>query len=254
MPATRDTPAGSHRRLAFLHGFTQTHHSWHECARLIADDLDGASTLVFPDLPGHGLSREDRTTIGTAATRLARVLGPATVVGYSMGGRTALHVALAADNQVERLVLIGATPGLADPTERAARRAADEARAERIESIGVEAFLDEWLAAPLFATLPVERSGLEHRRRNTAPGLMHSLRTAGTGTQESLWGRLGEIEIPVLVLAGELDDKFRAIGREMADRLPNAEFGTIAGAGHAAHSEQPRAVADAFVAWFPGPA
>ena len=169
-----------------------------------------------------------------------------------MGGRTALHVALTVDNRIERLVLIGATPGLADPTERDARRAADEALAERIEAIGVDAFLDQWLAAPLFATLPVERSGLEQRWRNTAPGLMHSLRTAGTGAQDSLWDRLGEIEIPVLVLAGELDAKFRAIGGDMTDRLPNAEFETIAGAGHAAHSERPRAVADAIITWFPG--
>jgi 2-succinyl-6-hydroxy-2,4-cyclohexadiene-1-carboxylate synthase len=166
-----------------------------------------------------------------------------------MGGRTALHVALAAGNRVERLVLIGATPGLADPAERAARREADERRADHLLDVGVDAFLDEWLSAPLFAHLPRDEAAREHRRGNTVAGLAHSLRTAGTGVQAPLWDRLSEIEIPVLVLAGELDDKFTGIGRRMADQLPDATFATVPSAGHAAHSEQPEAVAGLVADW-----
>lgn len=236
-------------RLAFLHGFTQTHHSWHECADLIARRCGDSPTLVLPDLPGHGLSADDRSGIADAASQLAARLGQSTVVGYSMGGRFALHIALAEPNRVERLVLIGTTPGLADERERAERRAADEARATRIEGIGVEAFLDEWLAAPIFATLPEAAAGREHRARNTAAGLADSLRTGGTGAQRSLWDRLGEIQIPVLVLAGELDAKFTAIGRAMAASLPDATFESIPGAGHAAHTEQPEAVAHTISTW-----
>lgn len=246
MPPTSDT---AHRRLAFLHGFTQTHHSWHRCAALVGAGLGRPTTLSFPDLPGHGLSSTETAGIADAATELADTLGSGTVIGYSMGGRTALHVALVPGNRVDRLVLIGATAGLADPHERRARRVADEERAARVERIGVDAFLDEWLAAPLFATLPTDPAGLEQRRQNTAAGLAHSLRTAGTGAQESLWDRLAEIEVPVLVLAGALDDKFTSIGRAMAERLSDATFATVAGAGHAAHSEQPESVADTIATW-----
>jgi 2-succinyl-6-hydroxy-2,4-cyclohexadiene-1-carboxylate synthase len=243
-------------RLVFLHGFTQTHHHWHPCARLVAERvgrrLATEPTVVLPDLPGHGLSADDRSDIATAAAELARTTGPATYVGYSMGGRVALHIAVAASGPVERLVLIGATPGLVDDVERAERRRADQARAERIEEIGVEAFLDEWLAAPLFATLPPDPEGLAHRRRNTAAGLAHSLRTGGSGAQRSLWDELDRITIPVLVLAGSLDTKFTAIGQEMADRLPAATFAAIDGAGHAAHTERPTEVADTIASWLHG--
>jgi 2-succinyl-6-hydroxy-2,4-cyclohexadiene-1-carboxylate synthase len=246
MPTTSER---GDRRIAYLHGFTQTHHSWHECASLVAGRLGGATTSLFPDLPGHGLSGGDRAGIAEGASELARLLDRSTLVGYSMGGRTALHVALAPGNDVERLVLLGATPGIADDDERRARVVADEQRAARIEAIGVDAFLDEWLAAPLFATLPPDGRSLDQRRRNTAAGLAHSLRTFGTGAQEPLWDRLTEIEIPVLVLAGELDTKFTAIGREMANALPEATFVTVAGAGHAAHAERPELVADAIATW-----
>jgi 2-succinyl-6-hydroxy-2,4-cyclohexadiene-1-carboxylate synthase len=249
MSATSDARAS---RLVFLHGFTQTHHHWHRCARLVAERLGTQPTVVLPDLPGHGLSADDRSDIETAAAELARTTGPATYVGYSMGGRVAMHVALGAAGPVERLVLIGATPGIVEEDERAQRRRADEARAEHIEEIGVEAFLDEWLAAPLFATLPPEPEGLAHRRRNTAAGLAHSLRTGGTGAQRSLWDELDRITIPVLVLAGALDSKFAAIGREMVERLPAATFAAIDGAGHAAHTERPTEVANTIATWLRG--
>jgi 2-succinyl-6-hydroxy-2,4-cyclohexadiene-1-carboxylate synthase len=241
-------------RLVFLHGFTQTHHHWQRVAGLVADRLRTDSTVVLPDLPGHGLSADDRSDIEAVATELARSTGPATYIGYSMGGRIALHVAVDPSSRIERLVLIGATPGIVDDGEREGRRRADEALADRVEAIEVDAFLDEWLAAPLFATLPADPEGLTHRRRNTAAGLAHSLRTAGTGAQRSLWGELERITIPVLVIVGALDTKFDAIGRQMVDRLPDATFVAIDGAGHAAHSERPTEVADAIAAWLGGAA
>ena len=239
-------------RLVLLHGFTQTHHHWHRCAALVADRLGDDPTVVLPDLPGHGLSADDTSDIEAAATELANTTGAATYIGYSMGGRVALHVALADDTPVERLVLIGATPGIADAAERDERRRLDDERASRIERIGVTAFLDEWLAAPLFATLPADAAGLEHRRRNTAAGLAHSLRTAGTGTQRSLWGELDRITVPVLVVAGALDTKFGDIGRAMVERLPDARFVSIVGAGHAAHTERPDEVAATIADWLRG--
>lgn len=253
MAATPDSPGAA--RLVFLHGFTQTHHHWHRVAHLIGRRLaadDRALALVFPDLPGHGLSGADRSDIAAAADELAAVTGPATYIGYSMGGRVALHAAIADASPVERLVLIGATPGIADGHERTERRQLDDRLAGHIADVGVDAFLDEWLATPLFATLDRAASGLVHRRRNTAAGLMHSLRTFGTGAQASLWADLGSVSAPTLVLAGELDTKFTAIGHSMVERLPDARFVAVEGAGHAAHAERPELVAGIVAAWLSG--
>lgn len=256
MPATSDKAVevpGRAERLVFLHGFTQTHHHWHAVAERIAARLAGRDgrfpTVVLPDLPGHGLSSGDPSGIAAAARDLAEHVGHGTYVGYSMGGRVALHVALSERRPAERLVVIGATAGLRDAADRAERRRIDDERAHRLEQAGIEAFLDEWLAAPLFATLPRDRAALEHRRRNTAAGLAHSLRTAGTGTQHSLWDELPTLDIPVLLIAGELDIKFTAIANEMAAALPDAQVAIIEGAGHAAHTERPDDVADAIATW-----
>lgn len=236
-------------RLVFLHGFTQTHHHWHGPARSIANALIGDPTLTFIDLPGHGLSSADRTAISSSAEALARLGGSGTWVGYSMGARFALHAALAPAHRIERLVLIGATAGIEDDDERADRRALDEQRAMTIETRGVDVFLDEWLAMPMFAGLPADEGALAHRRRNLGAGLASSLRRSGTGNQESLWHRLREIDVPVLLLAGEHDHKFVGLGQRMAAALSNALFATIADAAHAAHTEQPEAVAAAIRAW-----
>jgi 2-succinyl-6-hydroxy-2,4-cyclohexadiene-1-carboxylate synthase len=236
-------------RLIFLHGFTQTHHHWHRPARSIQRRLRSRPAMRFVDLPGHGLAADDNAGIDEAADALPELAGAGTYVGYSMGARLALTATASGHAAVERLVLIGATPGIADESERARRVADDQARARHIEAIGVDAFLDEWLAAPMFSTLPVDASGLEHRRRNTTAGLAHSLRALGTGSQRPLWGSLSEIEIPVLVIAGGLDTKFVEIGQEMAGALPHATFTAIGDAGHAVHSERPDEVADVVAEW-----
>jgi 2-succinyl-6-hydroxy-2,4-cyclohexadiene-1-carboxylate synthase len=169
-------------------------------------------------------------------------LGPATFVGYSMGARVALHLALRHPAAVTALVLVGGTAGIDDDAERAARRAADDALASRIEAIGTDAFLDEWLAQPLFAGLPADGRGA---RSTDAAGLAASLRRAGTGTQEPLWDRLATLAMPVLVVAGERDEKFRAIGERLVAGIgANGALALVPGAGHAAHLEQP----DAFLA------
>lgn len=166
------------------------------------------------------------------------------VLGYSMGGRLALHLALAAPDRVVALVLEGASPGIADPEERQQRREADDALAARIERDGIAAFVDHWEALPLFASqrrLPDSaRTSLRAARLANAPhGLANSLRGAGAGTQEALHDRLDTLPMPVLLIAGEWDEKYRRLAGEMAGRIPYAQVAIIAGAGHAAHLEQP---------------
>jgi 2-succinyl-6-hydroxy-2,4-cyclohexadiene-1-carboxylate synthase len=236
-------------RLVFLHGFTQTHHHWHECAHLVAGSFDPVPTVCLVDLPGHGLSDDDRSSIEQAAPALVELAGPGTYIGYSMGARYALAAACNRPPQIHRLVLVGGTAGLADPGERAARIADDEARADRIVEIGVDAFVEEWLSQPMFDALRTTESDRVHRRRNSADGLASSLRLAGTGAQQPLWERLAAVTVRVLVLAGERDTKFTEIGNRLTAAIPEATFAAIPGAGHAAHSEQPEATAELISRW-----
>ena len=164
-----------------------------------------------------------------------------------MGGRLALALALRRPERVRRLVLVSASPGLADEEERAARRAADEALADRIEAIGAAAFAREWAAQPLFAGQPDAVTALAHedRLRRSAAEHAAQLRGLGTGVMPSLWDRLEELAMPVTLVVGERDAKFRATAERMHERLPDATVVIVPGAGHAAALENPGAVATA---------
>lgn len=232
-------------RLVLLHGFTQTRQSW----RRTAAALGGRYRALAPDLPGHGLAAERRPASFAACAAYVRALagGPCTLAGYSMGGRIALYTALALPGLVERLVLVGTSPGLADAAEREARRQDDEALAQRIEAIGVEAFAVEWGAQPLFAGQDERVAAAAHadRLRNTPAGLAAALRGLGTGVMPPLWDRLGELAMPVVLVVGERDQKFRAIAERAAAAIPDCRLEVVAGAGHAAALERPEAVAAA---------
>ena len=223
-------------RMALVHGFTQTRRCWGP----VADDLAADHEVVAVDAPGHGRSAQVRADLWQGAELLAGAGGDATYLGYSMGGRLCLHLALAAPERVRGLVLVGATAGIDDPAQRIARRTEDEARARRLEAEGLEPFLERWLAQPLFAGLAEEARCHEERRENTVAGLAASLRLAGAGAQEPLWHRLEELAMPMLVIAGEHDRRFAALGRRMVDAVGgNATLALVPGAGHAAHLEAP---------------
>lgn len=237
---------GTGRRLALVHGFTQTGRCWGP----IATELGADHELALVDAPGHGGSVDVVADLADGGRLIGDAVGPATYIGYSMGGRFVLHTALSRPDVVRGLVLVGATAGLESAEERDARIADDETRADRIEQIGVEAFVDEWLALPLFAGLAPEAACREERLVNTPSGLAGSLRLAGTGTQEPTWEQLADVDAPVLVVAGALDPKFTALGHRLVDAIgPNATFAAIAEAGHTAHLEQPQAFLDVLRAW-----
>lgn len=226
-------------RLVLVHGFAQTAACWGPVATELAQSHD----VTAVELPGHGDRPAPALDLPDTAATVAERAGRAVYVGYSFGGRVCLQLALDHPDVVAGVVLIGATAGLEGPSDRAERRAADDALAERIEAGGVEAFLDGWLALPLFAGLPAHHHFRHERARNTAAGLAASLRLAGTGAQEPLWHRLGELGLagfPVLVMAGAQDGKFAAIGQRLAAAIgPAAELALVEGAGHTAHLEQP---------------
>lgn len=238
--------AGGHTPVVFLHGFAQTG----ACGGPLVDALSDDRPVLLPDLPGHGdpPRHADADLVAAAAlvdatARAAFGDRPVDVVGYSMGGRIGLVWATAAPGRVRRAVLVGATAGLRSADERAERRTADEVLARRLEKEGVAAFLEQWLALPLFAGLPAWARFEDERRRNTAAGLAASLRHCGTGTMEPLWDRLGELP-PTLFLAGAEDHRFAALAEAMAEATgAPSRAGTVPGAGHAAHLERPGEVA-----------
>jgi 2-succinyl-6-hydroxy-2,4-cyclohexadiene-1-carboxylate synthase len=227
------------RRVALVHGFTGTSQSWDDVTSQLGPDFD--ATLI--DLPGHGQSSEVRLGFEDAANAIGDIGGSAVYVGYSMGGRLCLRLAIDRPDLVSALVLIGASPGLISPDQRVARREADERLAAGIERDGTEAFLERWLTHPLFATLDPSPEELARRRENPPEGLASALRLLGPGAQESLWDRLGELQMPVLLVVGGRDKKYLATSEQMLDEGLRGQLAVVPDAGHAVHLEAPSACA-----------
>lgn len=238
-----------------LHGFTQTAASNEPFISALAGRGMAAESV---DLPGHGTGNGSDHLVTTdlwhGAADVVDALGddtPRVWIGYSMGARLALHVAMARPAAVGGLVLISGTAGIDDPGERAARRVSDGRLADHIEDVGVEAFLVEWLAKDLFAGLPDDPDRITRRATNTAAGLASSLRRWGTGTMDPpLWDRLAAIDAPTLVITGEHDTKFTGLGRRLAAGIgPHASHVIVPGVGHTVHLEAPDATATIVSDW-----
>lgn len=230
--------------LVLLHGFGGTRHAWDAVAAQLSPQRYLPLAL---DLPGHGDAAEQVAPISFDSC-VAHVLANAperfALCGYSLGGRVALHVALAAPERVTRLVLVSTSAGIDDGAERADRRAADRRLADELERIAFEQFIERWRTQPLFADDPPEVGELarEDQRRNRPHALAAVLRGIGTGEMTPLWDRLGELTMPVAVVVGERDAKFRALGERMAVLIPAAQLVVIPG-GHGLPLESPAGLA-----------
>lgn len=236
--------------ILLVHGFTGSCQSW-------GDDLTGglaqAHRVVAVDLLGHGESEispnPERYRVDELLKDIEEVLDALSIekarwLGYSMGGRLALAGAVAVPRRVASLILESASPGLETENERKARRRADEALAEGILRGGMEAFVDNWMGLPLFATqgkLPahIRAATRELKLKNEPRALAACLRGMGTGAQPSFWNRLGSISVPTLLLAGEEDRKFTQIAERMAEAIPDSTLRVVPRAGHAIHLENP---------------
>jgi 2-succinyl-6-hydroxy-2,4-cyclohexadiene-1-carboxylate synthase len=232
--------------IVVLHGFTQTGASW----RAVADALGERYTALAPDLRGHGSAAGRRpVTLEACGEDVVAAAPPRFVLaGYSMGGRVALQVALAHPERVERLVLVGTSPGIADDVERAARREADGALAAELEAgLDMEAFARRWGRQPILKGQPAAVAAAAHadRLRNEPPGLAAALRGLGQGATTPLWSRLDDLRMPATLIAGERDAKYAKLAERMAARMPRAEVLVVPGAGHAVHLEAPHIVAAA---------
>lgn len=217
----------------------------------IVEALANEAYCVTVDLPGHGASVDrpahEYTLEGTTQA-LADVFDEVgieccSLIGYSMGGRVALYFSVYHASRVRRLVLESASPGLKTEEKRAHRREVDAERAERIRA-DLGTFLEDWYRQPLFESLgrhDLVEDMVARRKQNDPEELSRALTGLGPGRQPSLWGRLGDIQTPTLVMTGELDDKYDDITARMAQRMPNARRILVPEAGHNVHAERPQA-------------
>lgn len=236
---------GEGRHATFVHGFTQTSQSWKPLLANLRSPL--CSQLI--DAPGHGLSHDGTRTLWESARDIVEAMNTGTLVGYSMGARMCLHAALLNSSKITSLILMSGTAGLRSDEERSQRVQSDSQLADRIEAIGVEAFISEWLQQPIFASLSLIDSDVADRLRNTSQGLANSLRYAGTGSQNSLWDELHKITVPVLLIVGARDTKFVQLAQEMHSLIPNSTLCVIPEAGHSVHLEKPLLVAAEIDSW-----
>jgi 2-succinyl-6-hydroxy-2,4-cyclohexadiene-1-carboxylate synthase len=224
--------------VVFVPGFMQRGEAWAPVARRVAERYP---TLCL-DFRTH--------TFGGRLAELAEAAPPGSAVaGYSMGGRLALHLAAREPGRFSALVTIGASAGIEDPRRRAERRAADEALAAAIEARPIEATVAEWERLPVFAgqseeLIEAQRPG---RLSHDPAGLADLLRTAGQGALTPVWDRVPAIAAPLLAIAGERDPTYVAAAERLAALAPRGRAATVPDAGHAAHLEQPEAVAELFL-------
>jgi 2-succinyl-6-hydroxy-2,4-cyclohexadiene-1-carboxylate synthase len=225
-------------RVLALHGFTGAPESF--------AGLSTASRrleLLCPALCGHGPSPAlDAHDFSGELARLAawvraRSNEPLPVLGYSLGARVALGLCLTYPELFSRAVLIGVHPGIADDQERSERVRWEESLIRLLETQGLEAFLSEWERLPLFdsqARLSLEAREAQRRvrRSHDAAGLGHALRVLGTGQMPDYFPQLGRLSLPVSLIVGENDHKFRSLAERALTRLPRGKLTVLPGSGH----------------------
>jgi 2-succinyl-6-hydroxy-2,4-cyclohexadiene-1-carboxylate synthase len=231
--------------ILFLHGFLGSHEDWLP----ICEHLSGEYHCVLPDLPGHGktvASRQSDFGMSVTAGSLIRYLDDHDIrkshlVGYSMGGRLALYLAVHFERYFMTVTLESVSPGLAEKSEKLKRVELDEERAREIRNLSTERFLKKWYSAPLFKSLrehPDFEHLIEQRLKTKNKDWSKSLQGMGLGKQPSLWNRLKFLSTPILILAGEKDEKFRKIAFQMREIHPDFRVSVVKGCGHNIHFEK----------------
>lgn len=235
--------------IVFLHGFTGSTRTWQPIMTRLQDKFH----VVAIDLTGHGKTdvpnEVERYTMAEQLNDLNDIfealdLTTFTLVGYSMGGRIALAYTMEYPKKVQKLLLESASPGLKTAEERRERKEADERLANKIINEGIRQFIDFWEEIPLFKSqksMPVDdrKAVRAERLAQDEQGLANSLLGIGTGSQPSYWPRLQEVTIPVLLITGELDQKFVGIAEAMNKQFISAQSKVIKDVGHAIHVENP---------------
>lgn len=253
----------SEKTILLLHGFMGSGEDW----QFLSASFGAAYSLLYPDLPGHGSNRNrnapsalnlDTVLLNLSAALDSHRTESCALVGYSLGGRIALHLALRHPRRFSCLVLISASPGIEDPHTRTQRQKADEQLARQLDTLtensaAFQTFLLHWYRQPVFASLAekplLTRTLITRRLQNNPPALAQCLRSLGAGTLPPLWNRLSELNMPVLLIAGKHDPKYVGISRRMHTLLPAATLEILDHSGHCPHLEVPEACSDTVAAF-----
>ena len=234
--------------ILMLHGFLGSSKDWSE----VTETLKEKFFCISPDLPGHGLTMplaESDYTMQSAAQSLLAILNrekikQCALVGYSMGGRLALYMALTHPEYFSKLILESASPGFKTEKEREARVESDGIVINRLKTQTMHEFITSWYSQALFNSIRQDSSNFEKllkdRSENNAEALSKSLKFMGTGVQPPLWDILPDLNLPTLLIVGANDNKFKSVALEMAERSAAISLATIQSAGHNAHFERPQ--------------
>jgi len=236
--------------VVFLHGFTGSSDLWFP----VLKELDGVCDPITINLVGHGSDEPSEDVADyTMDAQIDRIRSIADTVklekfvlaGYSMGARIALHFAVKYPDRLSGLILESGTAGIEDPAAREHRKKSDKELAKFIETEGVETFVNKWMNLPLFASqsrLPEETySDIKKQKLNNSKiALANTLRAAGTGQMQPLWDYLPQLSIPVLLITGEIDEKFTDLNVRMAREFPNCKHAIVEDVGHTVHLEDPQ--------------
>jgi len=234
--------------LIFLHGFTGSANDWQKTAELIDDSFN----KIAVDLTGHGKSdtpvEVDNYSASSINLQFMDIInhftkGKVILLGYSMGGRTALSFATNHPDKIKGMILESTSAGIEQPAEREDRIKSDEELAEFIETNSIENFIDHWMNQEIFGTQKRFSNNLLQKIRteklqNSSIGLAQSLRGFGTGMMPYLGDKLSSLYFPVLLITGELDSKFTQINQGMVKKFPSAHHQIIKNAGHNVHLEE----------------
>ncbi len=219
----------------------------------LLDEIRHGRPAIAVDLVGHGESDApeylEPYSMASVVDQVLSIIGPRNpetvhLVGYSMGGRIALSMAARAPWYFASITSLSATPGIDDPSERTTRFDADQELATHLESIGINAFVEQWLEKPIFESYvsSLDDDARAHtiriRTANSAGGLANSLRGTGTGSMPPVWTGLSTLRSPLLAVAGALDPTYVQIANDLAESVPNGQAAVIEGAGHVVHEEK----------------
>jgi len=236
--------------ILFLHGFTGSAEDW----SFITNKLNDTFFPIAIDLPGHGKTETNNTITSYSTNSHIKIvesvfshfnISKAIIVGYSMGGRTALSFAVKNPKKVVALILESSTAGIENKVERDSRIKIDSEIADNILIDGIDTFVQYWLDLPFFKSLKSlskkEHSHLvEQKRKNSTTGLANSLKGFSTGKMPSLWCKLNKLSFPTLLIAGRFDRKYVRINEAINQAIQNSELSIVENCGHNTHLENPK--------------
>lgn len=229
--------------VVFLHGFLGSAQDWEFFEERLKDYF-----CFSPSLAGFDLSSFERCVTSLDRYIESEVGGKVHLVGYSLGGRIALHYALKRPEQLRSLTILAANPGIEDDAERRGRWESDLKLSQELEQLGLDHFVSKWYSQPLFHSLTERkelfRELLERRQQSNAHKCAQMLRGLSAGKQDSLWKEIERITVPTLLMAGGRDEKYSKIVKRMASLMLDTEAVIIPEAGHALHLELPYATLD----------